>query len=94
MIDLTGKVALVTGSSRGIGRACSLRLAQAGADVVVNYVTSGREADAVAAEIASLGRQAACVRADVGQEEDVDDMIKFVEREFGRLDILVHNAAT
>jgi enoyl-[acyl-carrier protein] reductase III len=94
MIDLTGKVALVTGSSRGIGRACALRLAEAGADVVVNFVTSGREADEVAAQIAALGRNAACVRADVGQEEDVDDMIGFVQREFGRLDILVHNAAT
>lgn len=94
MIDLNGKVALVTGSSRGIGRACALRLAEAGADVVVNFVTSGREADAVAAEIAALGRRAACVRADVGEEEDVADMIGFVEREFGRLDILVHNAAT
>lgn len=94
MIDLSGKVALVTGSSRGIGRACALRLAEAGADVIVNYVTSGREADAVAAEIAALGRQAACVRADVGEEEDIEDMIGFVEREFGRLDILVHNAAT
>jgi enoyl-[acyl-carrier protein] reductase III len=94
MIDLSGKVALVTGSSRGIGRACALRLAEAGADIVVNYVTSGREADAVAAEIAALGRQAGCVRADVAAEEDVADMIGFVEREFGRLDILVHNAAT
>jgi enoyl-[acyl-carrier protein] reductase III len=94
MIDLTGKVALVTGSSRGIGRACALRLAAAGADVVVNYVTSGREADEVAAQIAALGRNAACVRADVGAEEDVADMVGFVEREFGRLDVLVHNAAT
>jgi enoyl-[acyl-carrier protein] reductase III len=87
-------VALVTGSSRGIGRACALRLAEAGADVVVNYVTSGREADEVAAQIAAMGRNVACVRADVGQEEDVDDMIGFVKQEFGRLDILVHNAAT
>lgn len=94
MIDLTGKVALVTGSSRGIGRACALRLAEAGADVVVNYVTSGREADAVAAEITALGRNAACVRADVGEEEDVEEMIGFVRQEFGQLDILVHNAAT
>jgi enoyl-[acyl-carrier protein] reductase III len=94
MIDLSGKVALVTGSSRGIGRACALRLAEAGADVVVNYVTSGREADEVAAQIAAMGRNVACVRADVGQEEDVDDMVGFVKREFGRLDILVHNAAT
>ena len=94
MIDLTGKVALVTGSSRGIGLACALRLAEAGADIVVNYVTSGREADEVAAQIAAMGRNVACVRADVGQEEDVDDMIGFVKQEFGRLDILVHNAAT
>ena len=94
MIDLSGKVALVTGSSRGIGRATALRLAQAGADVVVNYVTSGREADEVAAQIAALGRNAACVRADVGEQEDVEEMMAFVEREFGRLDVLVHNAAT
>ncbi len=94
MIDLSGKVALVTGSSRGIGRACALRLAEAGADIIVNFVTSGREADAVAAEIAALGRRVACVRADVSQEEDVDDMIGFVRESFGRLDVLVHNAAT
>ncbi len=94
MINLAGKVALVTGSSRGIGKACALRLAEAGADVIVNFVTSGREADAVAAQIAALGRNAACVRADVSQQEDVEDMIGFVQREFGRLDILVHNAAT
>ncbi|RLS76329.1 MAG: SDR family oxidoreductase [Planctomycetota bacterium] len=94
MIDLSGKVALVTGSSRGIGRACALRLAEAGADVVINYVTSGREADELAAQIAALGRNVACVRADVGQEEDVEDMVGFVRQEFGRLDVLVHNAAT
>ena len=94
MIDLSGKVALVTGSSRGIGRACALRLAEAGADVAINYVTSGREADELAAQIAALGRNVACVRADVGQEEDVEDMVGFVRQEFGRLDVLVHNAAT
>ena len=94
MIDLHGKVALVTGSSRGIGRACALRLAEAGADIVVNYVTSGREADAVAAEIAAMGRRVACIRADVGEEEDVEDMIGFVREQFGALDIVVHNAAT
>jgi len=94
MIDLNGKVALVTGSSRGIGRACALRLAEAGADVVVNYVTSGREADAVAAEIAAMGRRVACIRADVGEEEDVEDMVGFIREQFGALDIVVHNAAT
>ena len=94
MIDLTGKVALVTGSSRGIGRACAVRLAEAGADVVINYVTSSREAENVAEEIAAMGRRVACVRADVGQEEDVEDMVAFVRDQFGQLDILVHNAAT
>jgi enoyl-[acyl-carrier protein] reductase III len=94
MIDLSGKVALVTGSSRGIGKACALRLAAAGADVVVNYVTSAREAEEVAEAIAALGRNVACIRADVGEEEDVEEMIGFVKAEFGGLDILVHNAAT
>ncbi|MEI7861406.1 MAG: SDR family oxidoreductase [Planctomycetota bacterium] len=94
MIDLVGKVALVTGSSRGIGRACALRLAEAGADVVINYVTSAREAEEVAQEISALGRRVACVRADVGQEEDVEEMVGFVQEQFGQLDILIHNAAT
>ena len=57
-------------------------------------MTSGREADELAAQIAALGRNVACVRADVGQEEDVEDMVGFVRQEFGRLDVLVHNAAT
>ena len=94
MIDLSGKVALVTGSSRGIGRACALRLAEAGADVVVNYVTSSNEAELVAEQIAAMGRNVACVRADVSHEDDVEEMLQFVSEKFGRLDILVHNAAT
>ena len=91
MIDLEGKVALVTGSSRGIGKACALRLAEAGADVVINFVTSGNEAEKVAEQITALGRRAACVRADVSQEEDVEEMLGFVRDQFGRLDILVHS---
>ena len=94
MIDLSGKVALVTGSSRGIGRACALRLAEAGADVVINYVTAANEAELVAEQIAALGRNVACIRADVSHEEDVEEMLRFVADEFGHLDILVHNAAT
>ena len=94
MIDLAGKVALVTGSSRGIGKACALRLAEGGADVVINYVTSAKEAEQVAEQIAALGRRTACVRADVSQEEDVEEMLGFVRDQWGRLDILVHNAAT
>src|SRR6478609_1095903 len=94
MIDLTGKVALVTGSSRGIGRACALRLAEAGADVVINYVTSQAAGMEVAESVRALGRRAAVVRADVSEQEDVADMISFIQQEFGRLDIVVHNAAT
>jgi enoyl-[acyl-carrier protein] reductase III len=94
MIDLTGKVALVTGSSRGIGRACALRLAEAGADLVVNYVTSKGAAQEVAKEAQAMGRRVAIVRADVSEQDDIEAMIDFVCTEFGQLDILVHNAAT
>ncbi len=94
MIDLTGRVALVTGGSRGIGRACALRLAEAGADVVINYVTSSTSADEVAEQISALGRRVAVVRADVSEQSDVREMISFVRREFGQLDILISNAAT
>jgi len=94
MIDLTGKVALVTGGSRGIGCACAIRLAEAGADIVLNYVTSQSAADQVAERIAGLGRRVAVVKADISEREDVDAMIEFVGETFGQLDILVSNAAT
>ena len=94
MIDLTGHVALVTGSSRGIGRACAIRLAEAGADVVVNYASSKSVAMEVADQISALGRTAAVVRADISQRDDVEAMIEFIKLEFGMLDIVVSNAAT
>jgi enoyl-[acyl-carrier protein] reductase III len=94
MIDLTGRVALVTGSSRGIGRACALRLAEAGADVVVNYVSSKSVALEVADQISAMGRTAAAVRADISQRDDVEAMIEFIKLEFGMLDVVVSNAAT
>jgi len=94
MIDLSGKVALVTGSSRGIGRACAIRLAQAGADVIVNYVTSRAAAMEVAAEIEALGRRVDVVKADVGEEDDVESMMEFIIQKIGQLDIVVSNAAT
>jgi enoyl-[acyl-carrier protein] reductase III len=94
VIDLSGKVALVTGSSRGIGRACARRLAEAGADVVVNFLTSHTAASSVAGEIQAMGRRAAVVKADVSELEDVQSMIEFVREHFGRLDILVSNAAS
>lgn len=94
MIDLTGRVALVTGSSRGIGRACALKLAEAGADVVINYVTSHAAADGLAHEIQRLGRRVFVVKADVGERDDVESMMDFIDRQVGKLDILVSNAAT
>jgi enoyl-[acyl-carrier protein] reductase III len=94
MIDLSGNVALVTGASRGIGRATALRLAEAGADVIVNYVTSQSAASEVAQEIQQLGRRAATVKADVSEPDDVAAMLEFVHERFGRLDILVSNAAS
>jgi enoyl-[acyl-carrier protein] reductase III len=94
MIDLTGRVALVTGSSRGIGRACAIRLAEAGADIVINYVTSQAAANEVAEEIRALGRRVAVVKADVSEADDVKEMVEFVEQTFGRLDVLVSSAAS
>ncbi len=94
VIDLSGKVALVTGASRGIGRACAVRLAEAGADVIVNYVTSQTQAQEVAQEIQRLGRRAATVKADISEYEDVGAMIEFIHKKFERLDVLISNAAS
>lgn len=94
MIDLRGKVALVTGGSRGIGRATAIRLAEAGADIVLNYVTSRSAADQTAEMVAALGRRVAVVKADVSEQDDIESMLDFVRDEFGRLDILVSNAAS
>jgi enoyl-[acyl-carrier protein] reductase III len=92
--DLTGKFCLVTGASRGIGRACALHLARAGADVAVNYLTSRAAAAEVAEEIRALGRQAAVVKADVSETDDVNAMVEYIGKEFGRLDVLVSNVAS
>jgi NAD(P)-dependent dehydrogenase (short-subunit alcohol dehydrogenase family) len=90
--SLAGKVALVTGAAKRIGRSVALRLAAEGADVAVNYRSSKDEAEQVVAEIAAMGRRAAAFRADVAKRGDVTGMFAAVEKEFGRLDILVNNA--
>jgi NAD(P)-dependent dehydrogenase (short-subunit alcohol dehydrogenase family) len=89
---LQGKVALVTGAAKRIGRSVALRLASEGADVIVNYRGSKAEADEVVAQIASAGRRALAIQADVAKRSDVVAMFATVEKEFGRLDILVNNA--
>lgn len=94
MIDLSNKIALITGGSRGIGRATALRLAEAGADVIVNYVSSQSAAKEVADTISRMGRRTATIKADVSEPEDIASMLEFVGQQFGRLDILVSNAAS
>ena len=90
--QLAGKVALVTGAAKRIGRSVALRLASEGADVIVNYRGSKREADEVVAQISATGRRAMAIQADVAKRADVAVMFAAIEREFGRLDILVNNA--
>ena len=90
--DLTGRVALVTGGSRGIGEAIAVMLAQAGADVAVNYRERAEDAERVASGIEALGRKALAVRADVSQGTDVAGMVSVVEAALGPVDILVNNA--
>jgi 3-oxoacyl-[acyl-carrier protein] reductase len=91
---LAGRVAVVTGSSRGIGRAAALTLARMGADVAVNYRSDAAGAEAVVAEIVALGRKATAVQADVSQEEDVTRLFQGVETHLGQTVILVNNAGT
>jgi NAD(P)-dependent dehydrogenase (short-subunit alcohol dehydrogenase family) len=90
--SLEGKVALVTGAAKRIGRSVALRLASEGADVVVNYRSSRSEADEVVAQIAALGKRAVAIQGDVAKKNDVIAMFAAVEKEFDRLDILVNNA--
>lgn len=85
-------VALVTGAARGIGRAIALRLAQGGADIVVNYVTSEDAAHKLAEEIRALGRRAELVKADATSAEGIQQLFAAIQTHFGYLDIFVNNA--
>ncbi|MCM3587152.1 3-oxoacyl-[acyl-carrier-protein] reductase [Mesobacillus maritimus] len=91
-MKLEGKVALVTGASRGIGREIALELAREGANVAINYAGSEAKAAEVAAEIKEMGREAIAIQADVSSSESVESMVKQTIEAFGRLDILVNNA--
>ncbi|MEJ2670742.1 MAG: 3-oxoacyl-ACP reductase FabG [Deltaproteobacteria bacterium] len=90
--DLTGKIALVTGASRGLGRAVALALGEAGADVAVNYLSRKTEAQDTCAAIQKAGRRALPVPADVSQAEAVARMVAAIASELGPVDILVNNA--
>ena len=93
LFSLKGKVALITGGSRGIGRAIALAFAEAGADVVVSSRNKRPpELEKVAEEIRAKGRRALPVPAHVGKKEDVQNLVRKTLQEFGRIDILVNNA--
>lgn len=91
MSKLKGRVALVTGASRGIGKAIAVALAHAGADVAVNYVEQQVAAQEVCGEVRKLGRRAIVQRADVSISAEVDRLVDAVERELGPVDIVVNN---
>jgi 3-oxoacyl-[acyl-carrier protein] reductase len=92
MSELTGKIALVTGASRGIGRAIALALASAGADVAVNYLSSADKAGAVAAEVQAAGRRSVAIQADVSRADDVRALVDRTRASLGVVDVLVNNA--
>src|SRR4030066_937810 len=91
-IDLTNKVALVTGSARGIGRECSLLLSEAGARVVINYSRAKEKAEELRDEIIRNGNEADIFQADISKPEEVEALFEHIKKSSGRLDILVNNA--
>lgn len=91
MINLKGRTALITGGSRGIGRATAIMLAQAGCDVAINFVTNQDAAHKVEEAVGNLGVRTMIVQADLSIREQTEQMIEAVVRQFGRIDILVNN---
>jgi 3-oxoacyl-[acyl-carrier protein] reductase len=92
MENLEGKIALVTGASRGIGRAIAVALAEAGADVAVNFVSHAKEAAEVKSEVLGLGRRCVTIQADVSRSDDVARLVSETESRLGAIDILINNA--
>lgn len=91
-MHLAGKVALITGASRGIGQAVALEMARAGADIAVNYSGSEAAAQATVDQVKALGRKAIMIKANVADADEVAAMVEAVQAEFGHIDILVNNA--
>jgi enoyl-[acyl-carrier protein] reductase III len=94
MVDLTGKVALVTGGTRGIGRAISLRLAEQGCSIAINYMRNRKAAAEAVELLEAKGVKAIAYRANVGNEEDLHKMFSQFQEDFGGIDILISNAAS
>jgi len=92
--QFTNKIALVTGSGRGIGRAIALHLAELGADIVVNFFRNRAPAEATADQIRAMGRRALVVKANLGEIDPIQALFDQIEGQFGGLDILIHNAAS
>jgi pteridine reductase len=92
-MDIAGRTALVTGGARRVGRAMALALAEAGADVVINYNASGEDARTAVREIEALGRRAIAVQADIASSGDIERLVRATETTFGRLDIVVNSAS-
>jgi 3-oxoacyl-[acyl-carrier protein] reductase len=93
-MEIAGKSAIVTGSAVGVGRATALEIAKRGANVVINYSRSEREAEETATQVESLGVKALLVRADVSQDEEVRAMVQRAVASFGAIQVLVNNAGT
>ena len=93
-MSLKGKVALITGGSRGIGRAITLKLASEGADVIINYFRRTSQAELTAQEARNKGVIAHVIKANVGEPEKIENMFREIEAKFGKLDILISNAAS
>jgi 3-oxoacyl-(acyl-carrier-protein) reductase len=91
-MELEGKVSLVSGSSRGIGRAIAFVLAEAGSDVIVNYATNQEAAEEVVDKVKKLGRRAVAIKADVSNRKQVGEMVEQAQAAFGVIQILVNNA--
>lgn len=93
-MSLKGKVALITGGSRGIGRAITLKLASEGADVIINYFRRTSQAELTAQEARSKGVRADIIKANVGEPDKIDSLFQQIESRYGKLDILISNAAS
>jgi 3-oxoacyl-[acyl-carrier protein] reductase len=89
---LNGKCAIITGASRGIGKAVALKLASLGANVVINYRSNEKEALEVENEVKSMGVEALCIKGDISKSEEVENLIASAKEKFGTIDIMVNNA--